>query len=118
MKIILLLITLICTLAGIYFDQIVVTLGSFFVFYVWTLAHDYDQEPTAHTYIELLLLLMCTGLIIYVIIGLVKDALSMAKELLGPQPDFLYYLMVIALYLTLFVAGKLLSKKIRKLYEK
>jgi hypothetical protein len=66
-------------------------------------------------YIQLLLLLTCTGLIIYVIIGLVKDALSMAQELLGPQPDFLYYLMVIALYLTLFVAGKLLSKKIRKI---
>ena len=112
-NIILLLIALICISAGIYFDQILAILGSMFGFYAWFRGD--EESLTKYVYIQLLLLLTYTGLVLYAIIGLAKDALLMIKELLGPQPDFLYYLIIIALYLTLFVAGKLLSNKISKI---
>lgn len=110
MKIILLeIIALICLAAGIYFDQILLILGSVFVFYIWTCIYDYDEESQTQMYIQLLFCLAHLGSMIYVIIGLVKDALSMAQELLGPQPDFLYYLMVIALFIISYVVTNYLT---------
>ena len=110
MKIILLeIIALICLAAGIYFDQKLLNLGSFFVFYIWTCIYDYDEESQTQMYIQLLFLLAYLGSMIYVIIGLVKDALSMAQELLGPQPEFLSYLIVIALLIISHYVSGLLS---------
>lgn len=117
MKIILLeIIALICISAGIYFDQILVVFGSTFIFFAWTCIYAYKEESQAQTYnqlcIQLFLLLVYFGLLIYLIMGLFKDALLTLKELLGLQPDFLSYLIAITLFVISYYASGLLSNKL------
>ena len=116
MKIILLLTAILCISAGIYFDQILLIFGSTFIFYAWTCIYAYKEESQAQTYnqlcIQVFLLLIYFGLLIYLIMVLIKDVLSISKELLGSQPDFLSYLIVIALLIISHYMSGLLTNKL------
>jgi|13_taG_2_1085334.scaffolds.fasta_scaffold04930_6 uncharacterized membrane protein len=128
-NIILQIMAILCTFAGIYFDRTLPIIGGILLFFAYDYMNNYYKDPEINnhedlkinTYIQIFLILTQAGLMTYVAYDLLKSSLASVNELLellGTKPDFLNYILSFVILFAFYFALSTISRKFLNILQK